>query len=338
MDEHGPEQAEQPEALGQAAGAPKASRARIAWGAAGIVLVAAAVFVGWLGFSGAWRAWGAVATIDGKRITRAELDQHLDFLVKQGRLRPEAVADPARRKDVEKAALDDLITRRLLLAEAQRLKIAIGAGEEDVAFRTAHGGQPGQFKLADIAKKKGQDVDRLREEVRGQLLMTRLAEKITEDVKVSDEDAAKYYEANRQAFASPGEIHLRLLIVESKEEAEMLRAQAVKGADFAALVRQYGKGGQKGNGGDMGWVDPRMLPAAIGKAVEAIPQTGVTPVIEAKGGFYLLRVEGRRSPRQVPLAEVKDRLIQMVTAERKQARFAEWLEERRRAAKIEIYL
>jgi parvulin-like peptidyl-prolyl isomerase len=88
----------------------------------------------------------------------------------------------------------------------------------------------------------------------------------------------------------------------------------------------------------MGWVDPRMLPAAIGKAVEAIPQTGVTPVIEAKGGFYLLRVEGRRSPRQVPLAEVKDRLIQMVTAERKQARFAEWLEERRRAAKIEIYL
>jgi parvulin-like peptidyl-prolyl isomerase len=316
----------------------KAPRSRVLWGAAGIVLVAAAVFGAWLGFSGAWKAWGAVATLDGKRIARAELDQHLDYLTKQGRLRPEAMADPARRKEAERAALDDLITRRVLLAEAQRLKIVVGPGEEDVAFRTAHGGQPGEFKLADMAKKKGEDVDRLREEVRGQLLMTRLAEKITEDVRVSDEDAAKYYEAHRQSFTAPGEAHLRLLIVESKEDAEKLRAQAVKGADFAALVRQYGKGGHKENGGDMGWVDSRMLPATIAKAVEAIPQTGVTPVIEAKGGFYLLRVEGRRPPREVPLAEVKDRLVQMVTAERKQARFAEWLEERRRAAKIEIYL
>ena len=81
-----------------------------------------------------------------------------------------------------------------------------------------------------------------------------------------------------------------------------------------------------------------MLPAPIAKAVDGIPQTGVTPVIEAKGGFYVLRVEGRRPPRQMPLAEVKEQLVQMVTAQRKQAKFTEWLEERRRAAKIDIYL
>ena len=338
MDEQERERTEQPPTAGQAAEVPKVSRTRLLWGAAGIVVVAAAVFGAWLGFSGAWKGWGAVATIDGKRIVRAELERHMDYLMKQGRIRPEALADAARRKEAERAALDDLITRRILLAEAQRLKIVVGPGEEDVAFRTAHGGQPGEFKLADVAKKRGEDVDRLREEVRGQLLMTRLAEKITENVKVTDEDTAKYYEDHRQAFTAPGETHLRLLIVESKEEAEKLRAQAVKGADFAALVRQYGKGGHKESGGDMGWVDSRMLPGAIAKAVEAIPQTGVTPVIEAKGAFYVLRVEGRRPPRQVPLAEVKDRLVQMVTSERKQARFAEWLAERRRAAKIEIYL
>lgn len=338
MSEQGLEQPEQPMESGQPAGPAKPSRRRALWGVAGVVLVAAVVFGAWLGFSGAWKAWGAVASVGGTRITRAELDQHMDFLVKQGRIRAEVLADPARRKDAEKSALDDLITRHLLLAEAERLKIVVGPGEEDVAFRTAHGGQPGEFKLADIAKKKGEDADRLRQEVRRQLQLTRLAEKITEDVKVSDEDAAKYYEAHRQSFTAPGEAHLRLLIVESKEDAEKLRAQAVKGADFAALVQEYGKGGGKARGGDMGWVNSRMLPAAIAKAVDAIPQTGVTPVIEAKGGFYVLRVEGRRPPRQMPLAEVKDQLVQMVTAQRKQAKFAEWLEERRRAAKIELYL
>ncbi len=322
----------------ESGGGRTGSRARMVWGAAAVVLVAAAVFGVWLGFSGTWRAWGAVASLDGARITRTELDQHMEFLMKQGRLRAEELADPARRKDAERSALEDLVTRRLLLAEAQRLQIAVEPGEEDMAFGKAHGGKPGEFKLVEAAKKTGEDVERMRQEVRRQLLVTRLAEKITGDVKVGDEDVAKYYESHRQSFTMPGPAHLRLLVVESKEEAERLREQALKGADFAALVRQHGKGGSKGRGGDMGWVDLRMLPAAMAKAVEAIPQTGITPVIETKSGSYVLRVEGRQAPREVSLAEVKDHIVQVLTAERKKAKFAEWLEERRRARRVELYL
>lgn len=88
----------------------------------------------------------------------------------------------------------------------------------------------------------------------------------------------------------------------------------------------------------MGWVDPRMLPVAIATVVAAIPQTGVTPVVEAKGGFYVVRVEGRQTPRQIPFAEVKGQIRERLTAERKQAKFAEWLEGRRRSARVQIYL
>jgi len=335
MEEQGAEQAEQTVESG---GGRKTSRARMLWGTGAIVLVALVVFGAWLGLSGAWRAWGAVASMGGTRIMRADLEQHMDFLLKQGRFQPEALADPAKRKEAERAALEDLITRRLLLAEAQRLKVEVAPGEEDAVFNKSHGGQPGEFRLQELAKKRGQDLERVREDVRRQLLMTRLAEKITEDVKVDDEDVAKYYAGRPQAFTMPGPVHLRLLIVDSKEEAERLSEQAVKGGDFAALVRQHGKGGSKERGGDMGWVDPRMLPGIMAKAVEAIPVTGVTPVIEAKGGFYVLRVEGRQAARQVPLAEVKDHIVQVLTAERKQAKFAEWLEERRQSARIERYL
>lgn len=338
MDEQEIEHSEQSAEAGQRAEVPKTSRARLVWGVVGVVLVAAAVFGAWLGFSGAWRAWGAVARVDGMRITRADLDRHMEFLTKQGRIRPEALADPARRKEAERAALEDLITRRLLLAEAERLKIVVAPGEEDMAFRTAHGGQPGEQKLIEAAKKQGEDLGRLRQEVRRQLLVTRLAEKVTEGVTVSDADVAKYYQAHPQVFTQPGAARLRLLVVDSREEAERVRAEALKGADFAGLVRQYSKGGHKDNGGDMGWVDPRILPATIAKAVEAIPRTGITPVIEGKGSFYVLRVEGRQASRQVPLAETKDRIQDVLTAERKQTKFGEWLDERRRAAKIAMYL
>jgi len=332
------EEPEQSAEVRQRAEAPKVPRARLVWGAAGVVVVALAVLGVWLGFSGAWKAWAAVASLNGTRITRAELDQHMDFLAKQGRIRPEALADPARRKEAERSALDDLVTRRLVLAEAEHLKVAVEPGEEDMAFRKAHGGQPGELKLLEAAKKAGEDVERMRQEVRRQLLMTRLAEKVTEGVTVNDADVTKYYESHPLVFTQPGAARLRLLVVDSREEGERLRAQVLKGADFAALVRQYSKGGHKENGGEMGWVDPRMLPGSIAKAVEGIPQTGVTPVIEGKGSFYVLRVEGRQGSRQVPLAEVKERIREVLAAERKQAKFAEWLGERRRAAKIEMYL
>jgi parvulin-like peptidyl-prolyl isomerase len=276
--------------------------------------------------------------VDDERITQADLEDHLAVLVRQGKIRQEALSDPVRAKEVERVALDDLILRRLLLAEAERLKIAVEPGEEDMAFNKAHGAQFGESKLPEAAKKTGGDANRLRLEVRRQLLMTRLAEKITEGVTVSDDDLAQYYEGHRQAFGVPEMVRMRLLIVDSREEAERLRTQILNGADFAALARQHSKGGAKDRGGDMGWVDPRMLPAAIATGVLAIPRTGITPVIEAKGGFYVVRVEGRKAPRELSLAEAKDQIRKQLTAERKQAELAKWVQERRRSARIQTYL
>jgi hypothetical protein len=61
-------------------------------------------------------------------------------------------------------------------------------------------------------------------------------------------------------------------------------------------------------------------------------------VVETQGRFFVVRVEGREGPRDVPLTEVKDRLAQALLADRKRMKFTEWLEERRKSARIEIYL
>jgi peptidyl-prolyl cis-trans isomerase C len=305
---------------------------------AGILLVALVATGLWLAVSRTGLGWRAVATVDGARITRADLDQHIEWLLNQGRVRPEVLADPKRKAEVERSALQDLIDRQVIVAEARRLGITVEPGEEDMAFGKAHGAQWGESKLIESAKRTGKDVKRLRQEVRRQLLTTRLAEKVTSDVAVGDDDVEWYYQANQQTFFIPAAVHLRLLIVDSREEAERLRRQALAGADFPALARAHSTGGAKERGGDMGWVDPRMLPEALAAAVEAIPRTGITPVVEAGKRYYLVRVEGRRAPRQLALAEVQDQIRQMLTAQRKQARFAEWLQQRRHSARIDILL
>lgn len=317
---------------------PRFMRAKLLWGIVGVTLVALVGVGVWIGVSGTWTGWRAVASVDGKRITRAELDEHVAYLVKQGRLRLEPQADSARKQNVERAALDDLILRRILQVEAERLKVKVEPGEEDVIFGQAHGGQPGESRLLAMAKKSGQDVELVRQEVRRQLMVTRLAEKVTEDVTVTEEDVSKYYESNPQLSTAPPLAHLRLLVVESRQKAEDLREQILKGGDFGALVRRYTLGGYKENGGDMGWIDPKVLPPPVAAAVESTRDKGITPVVDTPNRFFVVRVEGRQASRRLPLAEMTDHLTRTLLMERKRAKFNEWLDERRRSARIEIYL
>jgi len=324
--------------VGDLESARRPSGARLVWWGVAVVLILLGVGGAWLLSTGTWKGWLAVARVDGTRITRSELDEHLAFLVRQGRVRPEVLADPESRQRAERSALDELITRQILVREAQRLGVSVGPGEEDFAFGKAHGGQWGESKLVDTAKKTGEDVNRLRQEVRRQLFTTRLAEKVTSDVAASDDDVQRYYQAHAQAFSIPGTAHLRLLIVDSREEAEKLRRRALAGEDFGKLVQEHAKGGAKERGGDLGWVDPGLLPPAIAAAVAATPRKGLTPIIEAKGRFYVVRVEDRQDSRRAPFSEMQEQIRGMLTAERKQAAFSAWLSERRRNARIEVYL
>lgn len=300
--------------------------------------VAALVGAGaWAWTKGPLKGWRGVASVNGSRISRTELDDHLGYLTKVGRLPAATPADDEARLALERAILDDLIVRRLLAVEAEKLKIRVEPGEEDVIFGQAHGGKPGDTKLSETSQKVGQDAERMRAEVRYQLLVKRLAEKITEGVALTDEEVVKYYGENQQAFVMPGAVKLRLLVTATREEADHLRQRIVAGGDFAAIARDHSQGAAKENGGDLGWVDLRTVPAAIADAVKAIPGTGITPVIPAGDKFFVLRVEGRQGSRQVPLAEVKEQLKPALLLERKRQKFSEWLAEVRNKANIEIY-
>ncbi len=317
-------------------------RAWLWWaaGAAAVVILAGAGAWAWT--RGPLKGYRAVASVNGARISRSELDAHLAFLTKLGRLPAAMAADENARAALDRAILDDLINRRLLMAEVERRQIKLEAKEEEaLAGKLEPAGAeakppepagPGKAEAPAAAHDPA-----IRDEVRRQLLVGRLAEKVTEGVSLSEEDIAKYYEDNRQSFVMPGAARLRVLVVDTREEAEHLSKQIAGGKDFASVVRDFTKGPAKESGGDLGWVDVRMLPPPIAQAVNAIPKTGMTPVIASGDKYYILRIEGRQGERQVPLAEVKDQLKPALLLERRRAKFGEMLADLRQSAKVEIY-
>jgi parvulin-like peptidyl-prolyl isomerase len=89
------------------------------------------------------------------------------------------------------------------------------------------------------------------------------------------------------------------------------------------LAREHSRRRERG-GGDLGWVDPRVLPATLVSAVSAILMTGVAPVVQTKTNSTSCGSKDG-GPRQLPLDEVKEQIKQALTSQKKQTMFAEWV-------------
>ncbi len=85
-------------------------------------------------------------------------------------------------------------------------------------------------------------------------------------------------------------VPLRLLVLNSAEEAARIRAEIEKGADFAVLAREKSVDATSLDGGLLGKVDPSSLRAEIRTALAGLAPGQLSPVFRIPSGFAILKV------------------------------------------------
>jgi len=85
-------------------------------------------------------------------------------------------------------------------------------------------------------------------------------------------------------------IPLRLMVVNSAEEAGRLRAELEKGADFAVLAREKSVDATSLDGGLLGKVDPSTLREEIRTALQGLAPGQISPVFRIPSGFAMVKV------------------------------------------------
>jgi parvulin-like peptidyl-prolyl isomerase len=106
------------------------------------------------------------------------------------------------------------------------------------------------------------------------------------------------------------------------DQLKLLREQAVGGADFATLARNYSDGSEAGKGGDKGWIAPGLMDARLLRAIYETPVGQISQVVEIKdGGVFLYKVVAERTqaPDKDQLATIKSRAFQNWYGEKKDA-------------------
>ncbi|QEQ95373.1 peptidylprolyl isomerase [Neptunomonas concharum] len=80
----------------------------------------------------------------------------------------------------------------------------------------------------------------------------------------------------------------RHILVKTKEEAEKLKQQLAKGADFATLAKRHSQCNSAKRGGDLGEFSPGKMLKAFDNVVFKKPLLTVHGPVKTKFGYHLI--------------------------------------------------
>jgi hypothetical protein len=177
------------------------------------------------------------------------------------------------------------------------------------------------------------EVTRRREDLMEAVLY---ADYVLKDLSVTDADARADFDAHRAEWTTPERRRVAQILVKTKDEALAAKKLVDGGEAFGDVVKKVSIDTQsKSNGGDLGWVARKDVPAAF-SGVLSFHAGQVSEPIESKFGWHLIQVTAIQEPKPMDFAAAKDDVRKSLLERRKTQRRAEWVAKLRAAAKIKI--
>jgi peptidyl-prolyl cis-trans isomerase SurA len=251
-----------------------------------------------------------VAVVNSEPITNNEVRSRMVRFEQQLLQQGQQVPPPA---EFARQVLERLISEKAQLQLARETGVKV----EEAQIDQAEQGVARQYQL-DVKEFRrrlagdGVSPEQFRQDLRNQLLLTRLREREFDNrIKVSDFEVEQYMRQTSQAAADPASqevslAHVLVAVPENASDSQVasLRARAQRvqerakaGEDFSKLAKEYSDAeGAAQNGGLVGSRPLSRLPPLFVQAVQALPDGGVTDVIRSGAGFHVIKVVERRKP------------------------------------------
>ncbi len=256
-----------------------------------------------------------IAVVDDNVILQSELEQALR--VAQNEMKERGIAPPSQ-DAVRGQVLERLIMMRLQTDRAKEAGIKVDDRElNDVIGKIAEQNKMTVPQFVESVKSEGLDYAALREELREQVLASRVRQKEVDGrIVVTDQDIDQYLTANTGDDQT--EFHLAHILVaipdaaspevrdkaRAKADAVLKRLRA--GEDFAQVAIATSDSPQALQGGDLGWRKSGALPTVFANLVPKMTAGQISDVIEASNGYNIIKlVEKRDAGERQTVTETK---------------------------------
>ncbi|MDD4978192.1 MAG: peptidylprolyl isomerase [Gallionella sp.] len=211
---------------------------------------------------------------------------------------------------LEKQMLERMISDMLQLQFAAESGIRVDDSQLDAALsRIAE-----QNKFASLTEfrarlsKDGINFEQYREEIRNEMIFTRVREReIESKLTISDGEVDAYLANQAKIGNNKEEFHLAHILVvvpeqasadkikASLERADLAYKQLQGGADFAQVAAGTSDAKDALKGGDLGWRAADRLPPAFMEILNKLKPGENTEVMRSTSGFHILKLIAKRS-------------------------------------------
>ena len=227
-----------------------------------------------------------LASVGGTPITEDMVNEFLENLGQRG----QAYNTPEGKREI----LNQLIANKLMLMDAKR---------------NLFEAEP-QFK-AHLAK------------VKDDLLASYAAEKVISAVKVTDKDAADYYEANKDKFTSGETVNASHILVDTEEKAiEILDSINSGKISFEDAAMQHSSCPSKARGGNLGDFGRGQMVKEFEDAAFAMEIGAISDApVKTQFGYHLIKLNGKNESGIMPYSEIADEIKRGLLMEKQRAAF-----------------
>jgi peptidyl-prolyl cis-trans isomerase C len=287
-----------------------------------------------------------VATVNGINLTRAELNQEISKIMPMERNFHGGIS-AEKLKSIEAKAMATLVDMELQYQDGLSKGIKLDKKTLDAEEAKLVEKYPTREAYLEAVKSAGFTDQTMSRFIGRNVLSLQVKEmEVEKKLNVTDDKVVRYYEENRTKYQKPEEYKARLLLVKVppssnaeqratyKKRAEELLQSIVKGADFAEVASKTSDDPTRIKGGDLGSQHFGQMDDEFEALIKKMKVGELSALQDNLQGFYFVRLEDKKAPRQIPFEEVKDKVKANLIKQEKERLFNTWMAALREKAKI----
>lgn len=267
-----------------------------------------------------------VVTVNDIKISESQVDAQIDKVAQQ---LPPAFLQQNRER-FRQQSIDTLIGKCLLEEKTKAANIEVT--EEDVAAEVKMIASQQGLSVDDFKKlveSSGRKFEQWKQDIQIEEII-RLKKffdaEFGDKIKISDEDAQKYYDENKKQFDRPEQVRASHILIKpdttdpnldpnqaqalARAKAEDLLKQAKAGADFAELAKANSDCPSSAKGGDLGYFGKGRMVPPFEKAASELEPGQLSGVVKTQFGYHIIKVTDRKEAKTVPFEQAKDGIVE----------------------------
>ncbi|ODN42544.1 peptidylprolyl isomerase [Piscirickettsia litoralis] len=261
----------------------------------------------------------SVAIVNNQVITSQDLAIETSFMAAQLRGQSQA--------EVRKAALNNLITQKVLLELAKRNNIHASADLVNNAFSSVarqNNMSAEQFSVA--LNKQGIAVDNYRNFLKNQLIIRNLEQRVLAGagLQVSDAEVAQYMQRRQVKQQATTRYSINTILISAKDNSNTALADAkakaqqvlneikAKKITFSKAAKEYSQGANPNKSGSLGWLKLSQLPTMLVSPAQKLKLGELAPLIDTGSGYLIIQLAGKKSDHKQAIKVTENKVRQIV--------------------------